>query len=176
MDLAQNTQDRGSSIYGGYLKKQCPGLITPAKHPKESNAWYSQVADSDLCDYHLWTIVRNPYDRFLSIAGHLKTEPEYLARKFKKIRRPRGMAFHHSHEQWKFTHHKNGYAFVQKFDNLDDSFAQVCRKIGLPNTIFPHKNKSLLRNSAISHRVRDFVEQQNERDFALLRNAMNGKF
>lgn len=169
----------GTSVYESGLTPQCPGLLLPAKHPREWASWYEGVTDSDLAGYHLWTIVRNPYDRFLSMAAMFGKEPEELARHFDRIRGTRGKAWRHSNEQWKYIYHESGEPFVhqvEKFETLDDSFERVCRKLGLQATKLPHLNKSESRENLLSPRVRDFVERRFEKDFTLLGYSMNGRY
>ncbi|MDE0224913.1 MAG: sulfotransferase family 2 domain-containing protein [Gammaproteobacteria bacterium] len=104
-------------------------------------------------DYFKFAFVRNPYDRFVSVCAMLnRRNPDYRGREtgFMKraIREPRFQAralVRPQRDMLVDAGGELGMDFIGRFENLQRSFGEACRRIGIPE-------RDLARSNATEHR------------------------
>lgn len=74
----------GTSLLREFLEPRVPGIIHQKDHPKEFREWMSRITDDSLREYFIFSVIRNPWDRAVSIATYFRTPlakfAQYLAR------------------------------------------------------------------------------------------------
>jgi len=98
----------------------------PKNDGPQAMLWWQGVTDKELEKYKKWTFVRNPYDRFVSIAYMFNVNPNEFAERFalytlnSKIR-------YHSHPQYTYTHIKDEcwLDFVGRIETLEEDWKQL---------------------------------------------------
>ena len=107
-----------------------------------------------------FAFVRNPFDRLVSLFSYLKKLPlpevpatmtfdEFCAKITERPFDPvglynfKGLSQCNPQVDWLFDERGNLLVdFVGKYENLDEDFAEVCHRIGIPAPNMPHENKS----------------------------------
>lgn len=120
------------------------------------DAGYNKPYESEYDDYFKFTIVRNPWDRFLSFyQDKVRNNLQQLSQNdqeifsdltfkdsvFKLTTKDLEQCDLHYRLQTKMFPIDN-IDFIGKFENLQEDFGIVCNKIGIPHQKFPQKNKS----------------------------------
>lgn len=132
----------GTSILHGYLEKEVPDLIYRRRDPR-FQAWFDEITDSDLSNYYMFTVVRNPWDRVVSLAHYFKMSVDEFIGNIEKHRRNPEIHIHtlpcHSYS------HMNGRQFVDRicrFESLQADINLVLDAIGVRRERLPHKNRT----------------------------------
>ncbi|MCK5525337.1 MAG: sulfotransferase family 2 domain-containing protein [Thiomargarita sp.] len=135
----------------------------------EQNTWNN---------YFKFTIVRNPYDRFISYCFFMNREDitfkKYALERMKKI-----IVNKKVHQnlwfipQYHFITDNNGELmvdFVGKYENLVNAHQHICTKIGIPSEQLPRINRSIHNNYAeyYDDELRQAVFEFYQPDFDLL--------
>ena len=109
---------------------------------------------SDIQSFFVFSFVRNPWQRFVSIYSN--TDPHLCREAKRQGIQLRGLSFkefvyrcgeiEHVHllEQYKFITDSQGKVqvdFVGRFESLEEDFQRVCRRLGMVRTL-PHLNRS----------------------------------
>ena len=139
-------KNAGTSMYDGFLKDHCHNMVKKPKgvHDPVVDEWIMGITDEELEEYTVWACVRNPYDRFCSMAAMFRIEPNRFARSFWNFREAKGIIRRHSEPQHKFTH-KGKYSMLTryiKFENLEADFEGLCKSLHLPAHKLGHLNSS----------------------------------
>ncbi len=99
-------------------------------------------------DYFKFAFVRNPYDRFVSVCAMLnRRNRDYRGRETAFMKRaievPRFRARALVRPQWDMlvdADGEPGMDFIGRFEDLQRSFGEVCRRIGISPGSLPHSN------------------------------------
>lgn len=134
------------------LRLPMPAYLDPRYYPSHIRAWQlaEQIGRDRFNSYFSFAIVRNPWDWQVSLYNYmLKTEGHFqhdLVRKMEGF--PEYIRWRCQNEvklQQEFLDDREGNRlvdFVGRFENLDEDFRRICRKIGLPPLKLPVKNVS----------------------------------
>ena len=104
-------------------------------------------------DYFKFAFVRNPYDRFVSVCAMLnRRNPDYRGRETTFMKRAIGVRRFRARTlvrpQWDMlvdARGELGMDFIGRFEDLQRSFGEACRRIGIPE-------RDLARSNATDHR------------------------
>ena len=115
----KNPKAAGTSIFRQILLKEFnEKLIQANRDPERLNKWFSEITDEQLEEYYIFTIIRNPFSRFVSIS-------KYFGLSFKKFVGNYDEYFQknidikiHALPQHLFTHF-NGEQFVDKICRIE---------------------------------------------------------
>ena len=99
-------------------------------------------------DYFKFAFVRNPYDRFVSVCAMLnRRNRDYRGRETAFMKRaievPRFRARALVRPQWDMlvdADGEPGMDFIGRFEDLQRSFGEACRRIGISPGSLPHSN------------------------------------
>ena len=147
-----------TKLLGHYLTRRAPLVIEPKiwppgqkRHPHLSATEFVTCgccSKEVFASYFKFSMVRNPWDRIVSEYKYRgnprKTEFEtYL---FNHLPKPSWSdAYRHIIPQYEFlydTESNLAVDFVGRFEKLQEDFDEVCCRIGIPQTILPHRNSS----------------------------------
>jgi len=141
------TKTAGTSILRNCLEKKIEGIIHGKDHPVEFDKWLKNITDEQLEDYFIFSVVRNPYDRLVSIASYFKIPFADFAADIEKYRQEQNVKIH-SLPLHLYTH-AHGRPFVDyicRFECLQFDFNIVCDHLGIERMPLPHVNKSKHRH------------------------------
>ncbi|MCJ7734699.1 MAG: sulfotransferase family protein [Anaerolineales bacterium] len=133
----------GASILRGVLEPQIPGIIHQKEQPEEFRTWLDGINDRILEEYFIFAIVRNPWDRVISITSYFDIPlDDFLSRydyycKEERIRI-------HSLPLYLYTHNE-GSQFVDticRYESLQPDMNLVFDQINIPRTRLPYLNTS----------------------------------
>jgi hypothetical protein len=133
----------GTSILRKVLEPAFPGIVHAKASPESFARWKRELTDKQLEDYFIFSFVRNPWDRFVSIATYFRVPVDRLAKDFKRYQR-RTAIRSHSLPLCQYTHCE-GIAFadfIGRFENLQADFERVCRRIGCRPGLLPHESRT----------------------------------
>lgn len=129
-------KNAGTSMYDGFLKDYCHNMIKKPKgvHDPTVDKWLTELTDEKLEGYTVWACVRNPYDRFCSMARMFRIEPNRFAREFWEFRENKPIIRRHSEPQNRFTHNRSIPIVTKtiRFETLQTDFDQLCTELKLP--------------------------------------------
>ena len=72
----------GTSILRMGLEKRLPGIFHYKDHPEQFEDWINRITDEDLQKYFIFSVVRNPWDRLVSVAAYSKVPFEEFINNF----------------------------------------------------------------------------------------------
>ena len=108
-------------------------------------AWLGKITDDQLTDYQIFSFVRNPCDRAVSIASYFGLRLEDFVLNHKQLIASDRNLMQHSIPCYRYTHHA-GKPFVDmvgRFEKIQTDFHAICHTIGFhPPHRLPHANAS----------------------------------
>jgi len=157
----------GTSMYDNFLRDYCIN-VNKGEQRTEAIHWAKNITDVELKDYFVWTFVRNPYDRFNSMASMFNKDPNDFAENFEYYIQ-NSVMFRHTRPQHLFTHHKGQLQadYVGRFESLQADFDVICKKMGVPlHSLgkFNTSNHGHWKNDLDKKTIR-FVNKYYEKDF-----------
>ena len=108
-------------------------------------------------EYFQFTFVRNPFDRILSLFFYLVKDEKRVDADFssfvknqvcwkmnesKNVISRSGKRRHYCPQIMWFENYKKDNFYIGRFENFQEDFNIVCDKIGIPQQILPHENKT----------------------------------
>jgi len=131
----------------------CTALGIDAKH-KTAAELKKEVPDFDT--RFKFSIVRNPYDRFISICKFFDIRPETHGKGF----------FFRSQADFLYINGKLAVDYVGRFEDLENSFKHICNEIGTGVSLNPHVKPNDGGRLGLED-VRDIVNKYYRKDFEL---------
>lgn len=135
----------GTSIYRKDLERRIPGIVSGQRDSlqRQIDQWLATVTDEELEDYFIFTVVRNPWDRLVSVASYLKIPFRELVHNYWKYWedeevRTHVLPCHH------YSHH-DGVRFADmicRFECIQADFNLICDHLGIERRKLVHSNKS----------------------------------
>lgn len=98
---------------------------------KTAQEWSKELPDFDA--RFKFSIVRNPYERFRSMCRFLKIKPEEFGED----------TYFKTQEDFLYIHGKLAVDYVGRFEDLENSFKEICKRIGVELTLLPHIKPNL---------------------------------
>ena len=138
-DFYEHTKDFKQNIWEDFTKSKS----TPRKHTN-LNSYHRK----HLQQYEIFTCIRNPYDRIVSLwKWEELTKKRYNGFSFKRWLNIRMYWWHRPQFDFLQTDIINMSSInLVRFENLEQDFNTLCDKIDIPKQKLPHKNKSKHRH------------------------------
>lgn len=123
-------KNAGTSMFD-FLKDHC--INDPKLKGIYAKRWLQNITEKEIEKYFIWTCVRNPYDRFMSIAAMFSSNPNKFAENF-YLYRNKSIIKRHSEPQHKFTHDKGVQVptMILRFETVTEDFKKLCSWLDLP--------------------------------------------
>jgi len=137
------TKTAGSSILRGVLNQQEFRVFHKKDHPIVFNKWIDSIDDKDLEDYFIFSVVRNPWDRLVSVAAYFKIPiKEFISNIDHYWQDPEIKK--HSFPLHYYTHYQGKLFadFICRFETLQADMNLVFDRIGIERIILPHAKKT----------------------------------
>ncbi len=133
----------GSTILRGILEKQIEGIIHQKDHPREFAAWLKKINDHELEEYFIFSVVRNPWDRAVSISRYFDMDLSDFLGNFQQLTKQDPIRSH-SLPQSIYTHNDKGrfVDLICRVESLQPDMNLVFDEIGLPRQQLPFMNVS----------------------------------
>ena len=137
----------GTSILRKTMGKKIPGIFHFKDNQQKFNAWIQNISDKELETYFIFSFVRNPWDRMVSVSSYFKIPFDDFIQNLDKYFEDTKIKIH-SLPLYLYTHcNGNRFAdFIGRFETLQKDFEKVCDRIGIERTILPHAQKSRHRH------------------------------
>ncbi|MDB5388456.1 MAG: chondroitin 4-O-sulfotransferase [Planctomycetaceae bacterium] len=134
----------GASILRNTLEKMPLDIFNYKDHPEWFESWLSQITDVDLKQYFMFTFVRNPWDRAVSIASYFQIPFHQFAGNFQQLVTRDLNLLQHSFPLFMYTCLKSRLSvdFLGRFEMLQADFDRLCEILGLPQTNLPISSES----------------------------------
>jgi hypothetical protein len=160
----------GTSILRGVLEKRFRKVFHNKDHTEHFQRWLLRIDDESLKDYFLFTFIRNPWDRVVSLACYFKMSVAELLTIHVDGRKTNSIWIH-SLPLVFYTHFKGRQFvdFIGRFEQLQQDFDQVCRVIGLEPVALPRMNTTERLadySSYFDAKTRDLVARRYHEDIA----------
>jgi hypothetical protein len=121
-------------------------------------------------DYFTFGFVRNPWQRLVSEYLHKKIDSKMSLKEFVLEGLPDVSSFSDAHRhiipQYDFLFDAQGNQnvdFIGRFENLNESFTQICTTLGIEDASLPHKNSSYSPRRATLRKLRHLFSGQQKR-------------
>ncbi len=125
---------------------------------------YKYLSKELFDEYFKFTFVRNPWDRTVSIYKYFNFNTRFEFKFFLENVLKQGLW---QEKNW-FVRPQSDFVcaedgrilvdFIGRFENLQNDFYIVCKKIGLPPTEVPHSNNNVISSPRLSLRPKQFIE------------------
>lgn len=160
-------KNAGTSMYD-MIRDECINIAKENQEEQVKN-WLDKIEEINLNEKFIWSFVRNPYDRFLSMSAMFSVHPNYFAAHFHKIRGRKGMIKRHTEPQHTFTHY-NGHQipdFIGRYETIKEDWRTVLQKINMPYLELPKKNTSKHENwkEVLNDEAKSFIRTFYHLDF-----------
>jgi hypothetical protein len=135
------TKTAGTSVLRGVLEPSIEGIYHQKDHPQEYQNWLDGLNDEILDDYFIFAIVRNPWDRIVSIATYFDIPLDDFLYRYDYYCQDKRIRIH-SLPLHIYTH-KNEEQYVDmicRFEALQPDMNLVFDQIGLSRTQLPYHN------------------------------------
>lgn len=137
------TKTAGTSVLRGVLEPQISSIFHQKDQPEIFQNWLDNIDDKVLEDYFIFTIVRNPWDRMVSITSYFDIPLDDFLNRFDYHCQDERIRIH-SLPLYIYSH--NGESqFVDsicRFESLQPDMNLVFDQINLTRTRLPHLNTS----------------------------------
>jgi len=133
----------GTSILRGGLERRVNGVLHSKSDPDRFRQWLTELNDDVLDEYFIFSVVRSPFDRLVSVSAHFGipfTDFVHRMDEHFKSERVRG----HAAPLHRYTH-LNGRPFVNcicRFESLQPDLNLVFDRLEIPRFDLPVLNKS----------------------------------
>lgn len=150
------TKTAGTSILRHFLQKEVTDLFNEKDDPVKFADWVTHITDEELKDYFIFSVVRNPWDRFLSSSKYLKIPLQVLIDEFDKLTEDVNVHEHTLPTHF-FSHHQdfNFADYICRFECLQADMNIVCDHLKIPRKLLPVTN-----TTSHSHYSNYYDEQQ----------------
>lgn len=161
----------GTSIWDGNLvdNPNVWNIVKTPDHKESAQAWIDQVTTEELSKYAIWTVVREPLDRFISACNMFEINPNFFAKHFFDIRREEPKIKRHTERQVSFTFYEGNPMFnrLLRFEFLNDDMLELCQELAIPFIPLPWLNISnkIYSIEDVNRETIDFVNKYYDLDF-----------
>lgn len=140
----------------------------PKNCQEKAIRWIKEITDEELEHYFFWSVVRNPYDRFVSTARMFDIPPNRFAKEFEFFTHKKGIIKRHSIPQHKYLciDGKNICHYTIKFENMKEQF-RLLSFILDQEIKLPHLNRTVRKDwkSELNRKTLDFINIHYREDF-----------
>ena len=133
----------GTSILRRDFEGRIPGIIFLKDYPEQIQEWLARITDEELEDYFIFTVVRNPWDRLVSIASYFNIPFNDLVHNLPKYWENDDVRTH-SLPCHLYTHH-HGVRFADmicRFECIQPDLNLVYDRLGIERRGLTHANRS----------------------------------
>lgn len=158
----------GTSIYNVFNTYHRDALIRKFNGDDRWETRIPGITDQDVEDYLVFTVVRNPYERFRSMCAYFEVDIGYVISMYPWTL-PEGPWYdlvRHAKPLVEHVQTDEGVWFVDRIlrvENLDADFASLCDKLGIPRYRLPHLRVSS-KKQELKPEWKDFIRQHYARD------------
>lgn len=140
----KTAKNAGTSILRGYLEKEVSGVVHFRDHPEAFRRWLEALTDEKLEEYYIFSVVRNPWDRLVSVSIQLSIPLALLIDQFQHYQQFDEAVRVHSLPQHLYTHCA-GRPFVNRicrFESVQEDMDLVVSELKLKPAKIPFLNRS----------------------------------
>jgi len=133
----------GTSILRAGLERRVPGIVHLKDQPAEFRDWLNRITDEELEEYFIFSVVRNPWDRLVSIASHFEIPLKVLVNDIDRYRKDEGVRVH-ALPLHLYTH-LDGTPFVDvicRFERLQDDMNLCFDRMNIARKTLAFVNQS----------------------------------
>ena len=159
----------GTSILRATFDQELGGFLNRKNTPEAHIEWIATITDEELEAFYIFSEVRNPYDRFLSMCGHFGMMPGEVVDRYEDLIKGEPYGSHMTPQI--FNTHMDGEVYVDRimrFERISEEFTLFSHDTGLALPRLPHVNRS--DRTALPERLdpkaRGFVERVYRADLA----------
>ncbi len=155
----------GTSILRATLEPEIQGIFHRKDHPATFDAWLRRITDEELNNYHVFSVVRNPWDRFVSASSYFGIPFDDFMNGINEHLKKEDINIHCL--SLSLYTHNNGVQFADticRFECLQPDFNLVLDRLGVKRKTLPfvnrssHKHYSTYYSSAQQERVAELYK------------------
>jgi hypothetical protein len=143
------TKNGGTSIGRNILQKEVKDYVVPLENKRKANNWFNEMTDDKLNDYFKFVIVRNPWDRAVSIwkyfTENTKSIPECSFEEFVEkdyFNYSRNLRMHSLCQNIYIEYNGERIVdYIARLENIDEDWKVISSKIGVSDKL-PKSNSS----------------------------------
>jgi len=143
----RNSRTASSSIYRKFLEKKIPGFIDNKTNSYLYDKWSKSLTEDSLKEYFIFTSVRNPYERALSMSmysGLKIVGLSNLLNNYDNLFIKNDFLRNHiePYNNMTFFNCEKQFDFEIRFENLLDDFKELCKLLNIRHESLERKNFS----------------------------------
>lgn len=133
-----------TSIFRSFLEKKIPGFVDLRVDSDRYNKWAESLTNNLLNEYFIFTSVRNPYDRVVSMLRHKDLEVRnvnFLLSNYDKLFLDNYKNRMHIEpfSTLSFFNSEKQFDFEIRYENLNKDFKELCKLLQIKHRRLKHK-------------------------------------
>lgn len=133
----------GTSILRASFEKEVSGIFHLKDQPDQFQEWVNRITDEELEEYYIFSVVRNPWDRLVSLAAYFKVPFKEFIQNIDDYWEDKNIRIH-SLPLSLYTHIGDSQFvdFICRFECLQPDINLVFDHIGINRQQLPYVNRS----------------------------------
>tara|TARA_Y100000591_G_C21706734_1_gene631223 strand:- start:123 stop:923 length:801 start_codon:yes stop_codon:yes gene_type:complete len=133
----------GTSIFHHILRKKISNILHYRINNQNYSKWLNNLNSDNLSNYFIFTVVRNPFDRVVSICAYFNITIDNFIKNYNQKKLNEQLFLHSIPlSKYNFIDNTQFTNYVCKFESLDNDLNFVFNKLDLDVTDIPHVNKT----------------------------------
>lgn len=146
---------------------------------KKFKKWRQNITDEELRGWYIFTFVRNPFDRCISIASYFRISVDGFLKKYDKQMKQVAVKEHSfPAHMYAYLGNKQFADYIGKYESLEKDFSEFCNLLGIKkqqklSRLTPSKHKNYRSYYRKDEKLAKIVIKRYKKDFKRFEYSLN---